>query len=224
MKKRSLFSLGIAVIFGFSLFTSSPIEAEELKTGKCSITITSDNVEGNYAQATGPCKGFIWGWYVPSDGSWVIDGSVTATVHNGQKLYFYLPPTAGDYYNYELTVTTIKKEKQEAPKTETPSQPKSSPGTGNKTKPSEGSNKSSGGKSSQSSSSNKNASSNKTSTSTKSGTSNKSKAVSTHPKKDDSKSKVNVVNEQKGKTDNNKEPKVVNDGGKYFAVEGNVKK
>lgn len=117
-------SLILATGLVFSLFSSSLnlVNAEELKTGKCTITITTDNVNGNYAHATGPCKGYIWGWYVPSDGSFIIDGSVTTEVHNGQKLKFGLPPTAGDYYDYELTVTTIIKEqpKPEPPKEEKP--------------------------------------------------------------------------------------------------------
>ena len=86
-----------------------PISAEEgLETGKCDITITTDHTFANMAQATGPCYGFIEGYHIYQDGhKFHIDGIITTEVRNGETHTLFLPPTAGDYYDYELTVKTV---------------------------------------------------------------------------------------------------------------------
>ena len=124
---KKLFSFTVATGLIFGLFSSSPSIAsagEKKGTGKCSITITTDNTYDNKAQATGLCKGYIYGYYV--SGQFVVDGAYTGEVVNGQKITFFLPPDVSDYYNYELTVKTVAKKNpvEPAPK---PAQPKPEP-------------------------------------------------------------------------------------------------
>ena len=110
---KKLFSFTVATGLIFGLFSSSPSIAsagEKKGTGKCSITITTDNTYNNKAQATGLCKGYIYGYYV--SGQFVVDGSYTGEVVNGQKITFFLPPFVSDYENYELTVKTVVKKSQ----------------------------------------------------------------------------------------------------------------
>lgn len=110
---KKLFSFTVATGLIFGLFSSSPSIAsagEKKGTGKCSITITTDNTYNNKAQATGLCKGYIYGYYV--SGQFALEGAYGGPVVNGQKVTFFLPPDVSDYYNYELTVKTVVKKTQ----------------------------------------------------------------------------------------------------------------
>lgn len=114
----------IIIITLISLVSSSTITLANESTGKCEITITSDHSFNKMAQATGPCKGFVEGYYVYQNGHrFNVDGVITTEVHNGETHTLFLPPTAGDYYDYQLKVNTVVKEKPQ-PKPEPKEEPK----------------------------------------------------------------------------------------------------
>lgn len=136
MKKKAILKIGVILALVLSLFTSShQAKAERTGTGICEITITTENTGDNPAHATGPCKGFILGWYVPPshglEEQFAIggpDSPYTGLVKDGDVIYFHLPPFVGNYYNYQLTVKTVHltnpqpkpQEPKEPPKDEKP--------------------------------------------------------------------------------------------------------
>lgn len=238
MNVKSILSLGLSIgLIGGALFTSSPsqkVEAAE-KIGKCTITITTNNTIDNPVNATGPCKGFIKGWYVKSSNVYVIDGSVTTEVYNGQKLSFGLPPTAGKYNGYELTVKTVKKSSS--------SKSDSSKTTNSTKKDSSKSNTSTKKNTSKNNSTTKKKTTKTTTKSKKVKPKSNSTSKSSSSKsssKNSKSSKVNVVKKSKKKSSNldaskeytkeytldelkKKHAQVSYDDGKYYAKVGNVK-
>lgn len=132
--RKALLSSVLAFSFAFSTFIpfTHTVHARS-GTGTCSITITPDNGGSNYAQATGPCKGFIYGHYGEDDYGqyFTLTGSYAGAVTNGQQIKVTLPPTAGDYVDYLLTVTTVAKQPkpqpEPTPKPEPTPQPEPTP-------------------------------------------------------------------------------------------------
>ncbi|WP_153834923.1 hypothetical protein [Gracilibacillus thailandensis] len=137
MKKNtiSILSVGLALLLVFSPFTSSHVEASDLR--KCDMTITSDNTWGKFARPSGDCNEFFKGYYVPEAKQFVVTGSWTGEVTNGQKIRTHLP-VGDDYPEYELTVKTVVKQPKPEPEPEEPKpEPKPEPKEPEKEKPKE---------------------------------------------------------------------------------------
>lgn len=138
MKKNtiSILSVGLALLLVFSPFTSSHVEASDLR--KCDMTITSDNTWGKFARPSGDCNEFFKGYYVPESKRFVVSGSWTGEVTNGQKIRTHLP-VGDDYPEYELTVKTVVKQPKPEPEPEEPEpeEPKPEPKEPEKEKPKE---------------------------------------------------------------------------------------
>lgn len=127
MKKKAILKIGVILALVLSLFTSSH-QAKADEIAKCSITITTENIWPNLAHATGPCKGFVEGWYVPpiagDSEEFAIGGALSSykgLVEDGQIIEISLPPTTG-YYTAELTVKIVRLN-NEQPKPQEPKEP-----------------------------------------------------------------------------------------------------
>jgi len=130
--RKALLSSVLAFSFAFSTFIPFTHTAHaERPVGQCSITITDKNTRAsnNPAIPTGPCKGFITGWYLKTNwgDQWSLSGSYEGIVNNGQTLNLVLPPTAGEYSGFALTVTTIKTQPSPEPQPELAPQPQPEP-------------------------------------------------------------------------------------------------
>ncbi len=130
--KKTLLSSALAFGFAFSTFIPFTHTAHaERPVGQCSITITDKNTRAsnNPAIPTGPCKGFITGWYLKTNwgDQWSLSGSYEGIVNNGQTLNLVLPPTAGEYSGFALTVTTIKTQPSPEPQPEPTPKPQPEP-------------------------------------------------------------------------------------------------
>jgi len=130
--KKTLLSSVLALGFAFSTFIPFIHTAHaERPIGQCSITITDKNTRAsnNPAIPTGPCKGFITGWYLKTNwgDQWSLSGSYEGIVNNGQTLNIVLPPTAGEYSGFALTVITIKTQPSPEPQPEPSPKPQPEP-------------------------------------------------------------------------------------------------
>lgn len=117
MKKLSKVLMSMILLMSLGLWqTSDSAQATELP--KCTMTIESDrhNDKNNvFAQASGPCKGLVEGYYAVSANVFHVVGMVNYPVKNGQKLTVGI---STDPWDAELTVYTVLKTVTEAPKTE----------------------------------------------------------------------------------------------------------
>ncbi|PLR93171.1 hypothetical protein [Bacillus sp. T33-2] len=96
------------VVMGFGMLFSGGegIQAQEM--GQCTMTIDSlANPQSNPAQASGPCNGYVRGFYAEEAGNFIILGMVSGAVsYSGQKFTMGIP--RGEYVQAELTVNTVK--------------------------------------------------------------------------------------------------------------------
>ena len=118
----------LAVAFFFGSFASAHAE-ERLQ---CTITIEAGkHTFSNPAEATGVCKGYVWGYYVKNGNieQFNLSGMVSATVeYNGQK-FEVLPYPYSDYppiltvYIVKNSNTTQPQPPKEEPKPQPPNPP-----------------------------------------------------------------------------------------------------
>lgn len=83
------------VLFGTFVQGST---AHASKGTNCTMTIDSKKhlgTNGNFAQASGSCNGFVRGVYVPDTKSYTVLGSINTNVKNGQKFQLSFPQTDG---------------------------------------------------------------------------------------------------------------------------------
>ncbi|RSD21089.1 SH3 domain-containing protein [Mesobacillus subterraneus] len=86
--------------------------ANEVAPVNCSITIESDkHQKQNFAEATGDCKGQVYGYYSPAVNTFHIMGAASYVVKDGQTLELELSRRSAI-----LTVKTVLKSPKPAPK------------------------------------------------------------------------------------------------------------
>lgn len=118
MKKISKVLMSMILLMSLGLWqTSDSAQATELP--KCTMTIESDrhNDKNNvFAQASGPCKGLVEGYYAVAANVFHIVGMASYPVtKNGQTFKVGI---STDPWDAELTVYTVLKTVKEEPKTE----------------------------------------------------------------------------------------------------------
>lgn len=111
--------IGLALLLSFSPFTSSNVLAN-VEHFNCSLTIDANvHTWGNFAEPTGECQGFIYGYFFSSsDGTkeYNILGSYTGPTYDGHVFDISL----GTVGNATVTVKTIPLKPTEKPKPEEP--------------------------------------------------------------------------------------------------------
>ena len=121
MVKRVVMSF-LILGFLFGVFATNDVSANADDVIRCSMTIDANkHTWGNFADATGECKGEVQGYVSPS-GTPLIIGAVQKTVQNGEVVNF-----SSLKGFFEMTITIIPKKSDSAPTPEPKPEPKPNP-------------------------------------------------------------------------------------------------
>lgn len=114
MKKTGLISALLISLLVTSTVPKDSVSAKEVApkikdAGSCTMVIDKNKhtgEHGNFAEASGVCKGFEQGVYSKQGKQYVVMGAVTQVIKNGQKVKMSTPYTDGEA---TLTVYTTTK-------------------------------------------------------------------------------------------------------------------